>query len=229
MQRIKRNGFCAAAVAVGIVALAGNARADYTGVGWAVSNTSSENATIANAAAQAGNTNRVDFTVSALDFSSFGNIGNTGNGALDYTVGTFLNSLGSLVGSPTFSGTLTSGTSLSNGSTTGMLYEFTGTAFFTNGQSFTVNHDDGLEFQVNGVDVINDPGPTSPTTTTATYTGPTGNFSFVAVYGECCGAPAVFETTLVPATTPEPSSFVLFGAALLGVVTLRRRKISKLL
>src|SRR5215472_12915912 len=120
MRRIKRNGFCAAAVAAGIVALAGNARADYTGVGWAVSNTSSQNATIANAAAQAGNTNRVDFTVSALDFSSFGNIGNTGNGALDYTVGTFLNSLGSLVGSPTFSGTLTSGTSLSNGSTTGM-------------------------------------------------------------------------------------------------------------
>jgi len=90
-----------------------------------------------------------------------------------------------------------------------------------------VTHDDGLEFAVNGTDVISASGPTPPTMTTGTYTGATGNFSFEAVYGECCGAPAVFETTLVPATVPEPSGIVLLGTAMLGVVFLLRRKAAK--
>jgi len=222
----KKLDFRVAVIALGVLAFAGSASAQYSGIGWAVDDATARSATIANTTAQAGNTNNVTFSASALDFSSFGNSSNTGTANLDYTVSTFLNSLGSLMGSPTFSGSVTGGTVLSNGSTTGMLFEFTGTAHFTNGQMFTVTHDDGLEFQVNGTDVINDPGPTPPTTTTSTYTGPTGNFSFEAVYGECCGAPAVFETTLVPAV-PEPSAIVLLGTAMLGVVFLVRRKAAK--
>jgi hypothetical protein len=87
------------------------------------------------------------------------------------------------------------GQALDNG-TTGMIFEFTGMVTVTNGQQFTVAHDDGLSLTIGGIPVITVPGPTSPNNTVATYTGPAGTFQFDLVYGECCGAPAVLATSL---------------------------------
>jgi VPDSG-CTERM motif len=108
------------------------------------------------------------------------------------------------------------------------LIEFTGSVSVVNGQTFTVTHDDGLTLIIGGLNLGFNPGPTAPTTTTATYTGPTGNFAFQLVYGECCGGPAVLQVDL-PFTNSVPdggSTLALLGGALtmLGAVSRRLRK-----
>jgi hypothetical protein len=145
-----------------------------------------------------------------------------------YTIGGFLASQGNASG--------VSGVSFMNGATSGStldntLWEFTGTAFFTNGQKFNVEHDDGTVMYVGGTGagnlVLNQPGPTSFNTSTYTYTGPTGNEAFTFLYGETSGAPAVYETNLIPLTapTPEPSSIVLLGSGLLAAAGAIRRRV----
>jgi hypothetical protein len=115
---------------------------------------------------------------------------------------------------------------LDNG-TSGTMFDFLGTVTVTNGQTFTVTHDDGLQLEIGALLVIDVPGPTAPITTTVPYTGPSGNLPFELVYGECCGAPAVLNISLPLVTpAPEPGSLALLGSALagLGAVLRRRRK-----
>lgn len=116
--------------------------------------------------------------------------------------------------------------SLMDNGTYGTLLEFTGFVTVTNGQQFTVTHDDGLTLIIGGNDLGFNPGPTAPSTSTETYTGPSGNFAFQLVYAECCGGPAVLQVDLpfsnIPA--PEPATLALLGLSL-GLGFSRRKAV----
>jgi hypothetical protein len=115
---------------------------------------------------------------------------------------------------------------MSNG-TTSTLLNFTGNVSVTNGDIFTVTHDDGLSLIIGGLLVIDEPGPTSPVTTLFTYTGPTGTFPFQLVYGECCSGPAELQISLaLESQTPLPGALPLFVSGLggLGLLGWRRKK-----
>lgn len=136
-----------------------------------------------------------------------------------YTIGEFLTSGGANV--------LTGASDLGN-TMLNTIFDFTGTVSVTNGETFTVRHDDGLTLVIGGITVIDAPGPTSPELTTATYFGPSGTQSFDLVYGECCGPPAVLQISL-PLTTspvPEPSTYamLLAGLGLVGFSARRRNE-----
>jgi hypothetical protein len=110
--------------------------------------------------------------------------------------------------------------------TQGTLLDFQGFVTVTNGEMFTVAHDDGLTLIIGGVNLGFNPGPTAPTVSTATYTGPSGNFAFQLVYGECCGGPAVLNVDLPFSETrvPEPATFALLGLAFAGMGLVKRRR-----
>ncbi len=108
------------------------------------------------------------------------------------------------------------------------LIEFTGFVSVTTGQTFTVAHDDGLTLIIGGLNLGFNPGPTAPTISTATYPGPSGNFPFTLVYGECCGPPAVLQvdlpfSTIPTGEVPEPTSMILLGSGLLGLWGARKK------
>jgi hypothetical protein len=108
------------------------------------------------------------------------------------------------------------------------VFEFTGTVTVTNGEQFQAGHDDGLQLMIGSTLVINAPGPTGFTTTPATYTGPSGTFTFDLVYGECCGAPALLGISLPlvtgPPSIPEPATLALSAAGLLVLGVIRRKR-----
>jgi hypothetical protein len=108
------------------------------------------------------------------------------------------------------------------------IWEFSGNGSFTSPQAFTITHDDGATFVVNGQTVVDAPGPTAPVATPGVYTGGAGgSLPFDLVYAECCGGPAVIATDLVGPSSapgvPEPAGVALLGTALLGLAVFGRK------
>ena len=152
------------------------------------------------------------------------------NSPLNFTlagsVQTFLTSGGAFNIVENTAGTLAS--SISNG-VTSTIITFEGNVSVTNGMTFTVAHDDGLTLIIGGLNLGFNPGPTAPTTSIATYSGPSGTFPFQLVYGECCSGSAVLEVNLPFETTPaipEPATagLMALGLAALGVRAARQRR-----
>ena len=102
----------------------------------------------------------------------------------------------------------------------------TGQVTVTSGQSFTVEHDDGMTLVINGQTVISAPNATAPTPTTGTYSGAAGTWNFELYYDEVQGAPAVLQVDLPLQTQAVPdggTTVALLGMGLAGLAGLARR------
>ncbi len=135
-----------------------------------------------------------------------------------YTIGQFINA--------GTASTISSGAGNASLTVNDTLFSITGMVTVTNGETITAGHDDGMTLVIDGITVIDAPGPTSLSDSSVTYTGPSGNYNFQLVYGECCGEPAdlVIDLPLTATVTPEPSSLLLLSTGLLGAGGLLKRK-----
>lgn len=195
---------------IAILAVSSEAAPIYVGSGYSVDLATSSNVPTA---VPGSAVKLVDFTAGTLDFS--------GDCAGCYNIGSYLNSGGSLLTTTYFNGADAS-TDL-----TQTLWVYSGTALWTNGQTYSVRHDDGVRLFVNGVSVFSDPLPTSPSTDLFVYSGATGAFPFTFLHGNSYAAEIDFQMELddadsVPA--PEPATLTLVGAGLLSAAARNRRR-----
>jgi hypothetical protein len=102
--------------------------------------------------------------------------------------------------------------------------QFTGTANFINGQTYTLTHDDGAIMTIGSTTFVNSPHPTSSAASTFIYTGTSGSASFAISYMATNGNPEKLELETTPLATPDGGmTLMLLGGALVGLETLRRK------
>jgi hypothetical protein len=184
-----------------------------TGTAWSVPSATADNVPTTGNVPGPSAIEWATFMASSIDFSADDS----------YSLGGFLNYAGA-ASNITYMNGATASSDL-----TDVLFEFTGTATFTTGQTFNVYHDDGVQLYVNGVNYLSQPSVTSPITTPYTYTGPSGTFDFDFIYANGPPTQAEFQTnlvttgTIVGSATPEPSALLLFGTGILGILGLRRK------
>src|ERR1700761_4717432 len=116
------------------------------GIAWSVPASTADNVPTLGNTPGPNATEWATFTASAINFSA----------DISYTLGGFLNYAGA-ASNITYMGGASSGSNL-----TDVLFEFTGSASFTNGQIFNVYHDDGVNLYINGVNYLSQPNTTSP-------------------------------------------------------------------
>jgi len=213
-----------AAVAAAVLAFtAVNAKADFiTAYGWVTTNAIAGSATGATAASLAlptchngaGACNManadVTFTTTGVNFNATDATFAAWLASNTFPLHNLVDTVGSDLVSPS-------------------IWELVGNISVSSPNPFTITHDDGATFVVNGMTVVNAPGPTPPEMTTASYTGAaSGNAPFNLIYTECCGGPAVLSVSLLApasAPVPEPGSIALLGTAACGIFwSLRRRR-----
>jgi hypothetical protein len=201
---MKRVLFASAMV---LIASAGLAQANtISGSIWTGDATGASNATPANVTA-AGSPN-VTFTLTETGL-------NLSADSSHYTIGQFLSSGG---------GTVSVLTGSTAGTLQNTLFNFTGVVSVTNGQTYSISHDDGVTLIINGVTEVNLPLQTPSITENFTWAGLTGTYSYQLVYGECCGAPAQLVTDLpLNSAVPLPGTLPLLGSGLVSMGLLLRR------
>ena len=159
------------------------------------------------------------FTTTSLNFNEQSSNKNL------YTLGGFFASDPGAVTNVTYGKGYSSTSGLDN-----TLFDFTGETYVTAGTKYFVTHDDGTIMYLNGVAVVNRPGPTPADTDYYTATT-SGHAAFNFLYSEVDNAPAVYQTNLADASpvspVPEPGSFVLLGSGVLAAAGAVRRRLSR--
>lgn len=153
------------------------------------------------------------FTASNVAFYSSGS-------SITNNLGSFLSSENALLSASYLNG-FSAGSNLDNS-----FWQFTGTGYFVNGQTYTVVHDDGVVMTVNGVTVFNAPAPTSPVTNTFVYSGVTGNYLFTYDYTEQ-GGTSEYITNADVNPVPEPNSLLLLGTGAAALFFLVRQSATR--
>ena len=140
-----------------------------------------------------------------------------------YTIDGFLNSEGHHTGSIGAVGT---------GTLNNTTFRFTGFVDLPPG-TYTISHDDGIIFVLNGATIIDAPQPTSDEDSVFVINSDTGIVPFTLWYNEVNGAPGVLEVGSLnidlrdgPSPVPEPGTFFLLGSGLLGAAGAIRRRLA---
>ena len=150
------------------------------------------------------------FTASSLNFFS--------NGSYDTNnLGNFLNSGGVIVGPINYLNGFGATSTLDYS-----FFEFTGTAWFDQGQTYNTAHDDGTIMNIDGRTVVNAPAVTPEINTPFVFNAFSGNYAFDYTYTENVGGSA-YSTDADASPTPEPTSLLLFGTGAVCLFFVVRR------